>query len=339
MNKDTQDTSKLRSRITSLLLAPIFAALIIWQWPIISSKILHTKQSVETFIADIDALGEKSRALMTEVEATKQTTTDRLNQLEAHLAESQKLHAAIEASSYDTDDDLLEEVEQWILYADQHLSITPDFSVALESLHKAEARLAQVDNAQLSALHDSIVNNIKSIETIADASAITVGTSHQLKNMAAIIETLPLRMNADLMEVEMDLIPIQASTAEKLWFKFFKEIWEDVKEFIHVQKASDPGTQILSPSQIYFIHENLKLKFMLLQFSLLSQDKASFNNDFEATVNWIDQHYDKNSASVVDMLQNLKQLHEDNTGLKKPDISASLDAIHNFRNMRNEENK
>lgn len=343
MNRDTQGTSKLKSRFISLLLAPFFAALIIWQWPVISSKILEAKETVEIFIADIDALGEDSRALMAAVEETKLATEYRLNQLEDHLVKSQELQAAIESFretlAHDTNDDPLEEVTQLIHYADQHLSVTLDTDVALESLQQAKVLLKNAHGTQFSALYESIEKDIAGLEAIPDNGSVTMKISYQLRDLAASIEKLPLQMSADLKEVDIDFLPPQEPTEEKLWLKFLNEIWSDMKAFIHVQKVSNPDTEILSPSQIHFLNENLKLKFMLMQFSLLSHDKTSFDIDLDAAIDWINQHYDKNSDLVIDMIEKLNQLHNDNAGFEEPNISASLDAIHNLQNISNEENK
>lgn len=344
MNRDTQGTSKLKSRFISLLLAPFFAALIIWQWPIISGKMLEVKETVETFIADIDALGENSRALMTAVEETKLATEDRLTQLENHLVKSQELQLAIESFRETIDDDaddenLLEEVTQLIHYADQHLSVTLNADVALESLRQAKVLLKNAPDAQFSVLYESIEKDIESLETIPETGTATMKISYQLRDMAASIKKLPLQMSADLKEVNLDFLPSQEPTEEKLWLKFLDEIWSDVKEFVHIQKVNNPDTEILSPSQIHFLNENLKLKFMLMQFSLLSHDKTSFDADLEAAADWINQHYDKNSELVIDMLQELNQLHNDNAGFEQPNISASLDAIHHFQDISNEENQ
>ncbi len=343
MNRDSQGTSKLKSRFISLLLAPFFAALIIWQWPAISSKILEVKETVEIFIADIDALGENSRALMAAVEETKRVTEDRLNQLENHLVKSQELQAAIESFretlAHDTDENLLEEVRQLIQYADQHLSITLDTDVALESLQQAKVLLKNAHGTQFSTLYESIEKDIENLEAIPDDGSITMKVSYQLRDLAASIERLPLKMSADLKEVDIDFLPPQKPTKEKLWLKLLNEIWNDVKVFIHIQKVSNSDTEILSPSQIHFLNENLKLKFMLMQFSLLSHDKTSFDIDLGAAIDWINQNYDKNSGLVISMLEELNQLHNDNVGFEKPNISASLDAIHNLQNISNEENK
>ncbi len=344
MNRDTQGTSKLKSRFISLLLAPFFAALIIWQWPLISGKILEAKETVETFIADIDALGEDSRALMNAVEETKLATEDRLTQLENHLVKSQELQLAIESFretiDQETDDEnLLEEITQLIHYADQHLSVTLDTDVALDSLRQAKTLLMNTPDAQFSILHKSIAKDIESLEAIPDTGTETMRISYQLRDMAASVKKLPLQMSADLKEVDLDFLPSQEPEDEKWWLKFLDEIWSDVKEFIHIQKANNPDTEILSPSQIHFLNENLKLKFMLMQFSLLSHDKTNFDTDLEAATDWINQHYDKNSELVIEMLQELNQLHNDNAGFEQPNISASLDAIHHFQNISNEENQ
>ena len=343
MNRDNKGTSKLKSRLISLLLAPFFAALIIWQWPVISSKILEVKETVGTFIADIDARGENSRALMTAVEETKLATEDRLNQLETHLVKSQELQAAIESFreivDHDVDENPLDEVEQLIHYADQHLSVTLDTDVALESLRQAKSLLKNAHDDQFFALHESIAEDIKGLQAIPGAGTATMKISYQLRDLAASINNLPLQMNADLKEVNLDFLPQQEAAEEKLWLTFLNEIWSDVKALIRVQKVDNPDTEILSPAQIHFLNENLKLKFMLMQFSLLSHDRTSFDTDLGAATDWINQHYDKNSELVIDMLQELEQLHNDNAGFEQPNISASLDAIHHFQNISNEENK
>lgn len=338
MNRDTQGTSKMKSRFISLLLAPFFAALIIWQWPVISSKILDAKQTVEAFISDIDALGIESRALMTAVEETKLATEERLHQLESHIAESQKLQIVIE-SPRESDENLFDEIEQLIHYANQHLNVTLDIGVALASLQKAETLLARTNDDEFSELKESITQDIESLKAIPDTGTITMKISYQLRDLAATIEKLPLQMNADLKEINIDFLPQQESDEEKLWLKFLNEVWRDVKAFIRIQKVSNPETEILSPSQTHFLNENLKLRFMLMQFSLLSHDKASFDTDLEAAIDWVSQHYDQSSDIVINMLQELNQLHNDNAGFEEPNISASLDAIHNFQNKSNEENK
>ncbi|MDP1558988.1 MAG: uroporphyrinogen-III C-methyltransferase [Nitrosomonas sp.] len=342
MNRETR-ISKPRHRLSLLLLVAIFIIFTVWQWPSISSKISNSRQALTAYIAEIDVLGENLRALMAEVSATKSAAEDRLNQFEAQLIESQNLQVAINAQRQAFSDDpnvgVLEEIEQLITFADQHLNLTGNVKAALDNLRTAETLLQQMDNPQLLSLHAGLIKDIENLEGAPDTHTMRMEISARLNNLKATVDALPLLMDTDLTTIEIDLIPRQRPDESKLWLKFLNEIWADLKTFIHAQRVSNPEIQLLSPSQANFLKENLKLKFILMRFSLLSHDKDSFDTDLKATINWINKYYDQNSEPVITMLQALGQLQDDKVGFELPNVSASLEALHNFRNMRNEENK
>ena len=65
---------------------------------------------------------------------------------------------------------------------------------------------------------------------------------------------------------------------------------------------------LLSPSQAYFLRENLKLRLLSARHALLARDGASFNADIDASLDWISRYYDNKSTPTVAMLEALHQL-------------------------------
>ena len=284
---------------------------------------------------------KKKRALMAEVATTQQEAEERLSQYEAALAKSQKIQKAFDA----TVDDLpqnpisvtLDNIEQQIIFAILHLNLGGDIKAALNALQKAQSLVQEIEDKHLSALENSLTKNI---ETLKTASSIdTKAIIYSVVDLAAKIDTLPLASETGLKRVDIDFMSGKMLSGDSAWSKFFDEIWQDTKSFIHVKKVKDPEIQLLSPSQAYFLRENLKLKFLLMRFSLLSGDINSFNTDHQAAISWINQYYNKESASVTNFLLALARLQADGSGFNLPDVSTSLDEIHYYRIKRSEENK
>lgn len=343
MNRETHHTEKPPRRLLPLFIVVIIAALTVWQWPKIIDQFAKIQQTVMSHIDEIDALGEKKRALMADVAATQQTAEERLSQYEIRLAESQKHQEAFDAISEESSNDpistALENIEQQIIIADLHLNLGGNVKAALGALQKAQSLAQEIEDEDLSSLQSKLTQDIENL--IAASSKETGAIISHVDDLAEKIDTMPLIMDASLTKVDIDdVTPGHVSTSnDSIWFKFIDEIWQDTKSFVHVQKVSRPVVQLLSPSQIYFLRENLKLKFLLMRFSLLSHDFDSFNTDLQVAVSWINQYFDRNAEPVTDMLHALAQLQEDDIGIELPNVSASLEEIHNYRIKRDEENK
>ena len=96
-----------------------------------------------------------------------------------------------------------------------------------------------------------------------------------------------------------------------------------------------PDVALLSPSQAYFLRENLKLRLLSARHALLARDGASFKADLDASMD-LDQPVLRQQIGTggIDMLEALHQLHDSDIGIELPRISASLDAVRNYRLAR-----
>jgi uroporphyrin-3 C-methyltransferase len=96
---------------------------------------------------------------------------------------------------------------------------------------------------------------------------------------------------------------------------------------------------MLSPSQTYFLRENLKLRLLSARYALLAQNGAAFKADLKISLDWVNQYFDVKSKSTVSMLGTLRQLYGNEIGIELPNISASLDAVRNYRLTRDQGNR
>ena len=321
------------------IFAIVVIAVMAWQWYDTRSQIGSLQHELAKKLADADALGRETRYLATEGTEAGRRLDTKLSLLEAKLAESQSQQLALEALYQELtrtrDEATLEEVEQLLLIANQQLQLASNVKAALIAMQEADARLQRIDRPQLAPLRKILS---KDMDVLKSAPYLdTVGISLRLDNLAAAVDTLPLA--TELRPLESPASEHQVPEAESVWLRFARETWEDMKRLVRIQHMDKPEIPLLSPSQAYFLRENLKLRLLSARLALLARDGESFKADLDASSNWIGRYYENKSRSVVNMLEALHQLRASEVGIELPRISASLDAVRNYRLARDRGNR
>ncbi|MEO7560800.1 MAG: uroporphyrinogen-III C-methyltransferase [Nitrosospira sp.] len=314
-----------------LIFILIFTLIVAWQWYDTRDQIAGLQLELAKRLAEVDTSGKESRNLATEATEAGHRAETKLSLLEAKLAESQSQQLALEALyqelTRNRDEVTLEEVEQLLLIASQQLQLASNVKAALIAMQEADTRLQRIDRPQLSPLRKILA---KDMDLLKGAPYVdTVGISLRLDNLATASDTLPLAM--ELRPPETTSSPSQAPAAETVWLKFLREAWEDVKRLVRIQRMDKPDVALLSPSQAYFLRENLKLRLLSARHALLARDGASFKVDINTALDWINRYYNNKSEAAINMLGALHELQDSEVGIELPRISASLDAVRNYR--------
>lgn len=135
----------------------------------------------------------------------------------------------------------------------------------------------------------------------------------QISHLIESVDALPLAMDTHLVKVNFPLEQL-ISPQDHRWYQFINEIGRDLQQLIRIQKIDDPAIELLSPSQRDLIRENIKLRLRLAQYSLLTHDQTNFQTNLELAINLIHRHYDKQTESVIDILNELNQLQSYSIG-------------------------
>ena len=326
--------SRLSERASPILiLIIILVPVIAWQWYDTREQIMGLQHELAKRLAEADASGKESRNIAGNAAEAGRRAETKLDLLEARLAESQSQQLALEALyqelTRNRDEATLEEVEQLLLIANQQLQLAGNAKAALIAMQEADARLQRIDRPQLTPLRKILSRDTDLLK--AAPYVDTVGISIRLDNLAAAVDQLPLAM-----ELRPEAIPSRRETppGENAWLKFARETWKDIKQLVRIQIMDRPDVALLSPSQAYFLRENLKLRLLSARHALLARDGASFKADLDASIDWISRYYDNKSEPVVSMLGSLRELRDSDVGVELPRISASLDAVRNYRLAR-----
>lgn len=322
-----------------LILIIVLVPVLSWLWYDTREQISELQHELARRLAEADASGSESRNIAAEAGEAGRRVETKLGLLESKVAESQSQQLALEELyqqlTRGRDEATLEEVEQLLLIANQQLHLANNVKTALIAMQEAESQLQLLDRPQLVPLRKALSKDMDLLKSTPYLDV--VGISLRLDNLAAAVDDMPLAM--ELRPPKVAPSEHQASSGESVWLRFLREFWEDVKQLVRIQHMNRTDVAVLSPSQAYFLRENLKLRLLSARYALLAHNGPSFKADLAAASAWISRYYDVNSKTVVNVLEALDQLRGSAVGVELPRISASLDAVRNYRLARDRENR
>jgi uroporphyrin-3 C-methyltransferase len=227
------------------------------------------------------------------------------------------------------DQTALAEVEQTLLIAGQQLQLSANVKAALIALQHAEIRLQQLDRPSLGGLRKSIRQDIDKLRVLPNIDL--PGINLHIDNLVSAVDTLPLAQDIRR-QTEQPLPKLPAD--EGAWKKFWREFWQEAKQLVRIENTEKRELPLLSPTQTFFLRENLKIRLLSARLALLSHDEISFKNDLKTAQEWTALYFDTHSKEGSAVQLSLHKLASSNINIELPDISGSLEAVRNYRISR-----
>jgi uroporphyrin-3 C-methyltransferase len=318
--------------VLALLIALIVFALTAWQWYDNRGQGNVLQLDLARKFADIDTHGKESRIIAEQARGTAADAQVKIGVLENRLAESQNQQIALEALyqelSRNRDEWAYAEIEQSLLIANQQLQLAGNVRLALIALQAADGRLQRMERPQLTNLRKAINRDIEHLKSLPNVDA--VGISVRIDNIIAAVDTMPLAMEVRPPAEKGEAVASQTGGGN-VWTRFWIEAWGEFRQMVRIQRMDKPDVPLLEPAQVFFLRENLKLRLIGARLSLLSHDAVSFKTDLKAAHDWFEKYYDIRDKSVLTAITTLNTLHGSEISIELPDISATLDALRNYR--------
>lgn len=276
-------------------------------------------------------LAEQELATKT-ARATIQSAQDELRDaqakialLEARLAESQTEQAALEnlyrELAPSRDEWALTEVEQVLLLASEQLQVAGNVSAALAALQLADAKLQRLDRPQFVPLRRALARDMDTLKAVPFVDV--PGLSLRLDQAIAAVDTLPLAL-----EERLPVAPPEAPVKDiPGWRRFLGDAWQELRQLVRIENLDRPEPPLLTPSQQFFLRENVKLRLLAARFDLLFRDQANFRSDLAAAGMWLNKYFDTRAKPVQALQTLLSQLRATEMSTELPGLASSLDAV------------
>jgi uroporphyrin-3 C-methyltransferase len=334
--------ARLRSRIDPRAAAVLIGLLLLaGLWLDTRARIGGLQRELVRELAEASAQGKESRQLAAQATQSLRDLEFKIGMLESRLSETQNQRLALEALylelSRSRDERVLAEVEQILLAGSQQLQLAGNVKAALVALESADSRLQRADGAQFAGLRRTIARDIERLRSAPFVDV--VGMSVRLDSLAHQAERLPLAMHQRPGEPQPPAHPAAQTPAgevprDGMLAQLAREVWQDVRDLIRIERVGAEGVPLIAPSQQFFLRENLRMRLLSARIALLARDEKAFKADVRSARDWLQRYFDADERQVAAALAALKQLSETDVSIDLPEISASLDAVRQQKLVR-----
>jgi uroporphyrin-3 C-methyltransferase/uroporphyrinogen III methyltransferase/synthase len=316
------------------------------------SNLLKLRMEMANRLQKGEVVNTETSVLARSVQDQTKELQAKVSQLENRQVEAQSQQLALEQLYQDLsknrDEWALAEIEQVLSTASQQLQLAGNVQGALIALQNADRSLSRSDKPQFITIRRAIAGDIDKLKALP-ALDLT-GVALRLDNVINQVNTLP--MLAD----EQPALPAKPARAAKVaaapaaagaaavaaresvldrvqdvWQSWTDEMWDEMRQLIRVRRVDTPEALMLSPSETYFVRENVKLRLLNARMALLARNEAAFRNDLVAAQDALAKYFDTRAGSTQTAQALLRQVQASNLAIEMPSLSDSLNAVRNYK--------
>ncbi|CAN5136962.1 hypothetical protein BH09PSE6_BH09PSE6_23070 [soil metagenome] len=286
-----------------------------------------------------EATGRAQAAVQTSNDATNRLgdAQKSLLLLEAKLDESQAQQAALEQLytelSRNRDEAQLAEVEQSINAAAQQIQLAGNVQAAIAALQTADSRLGRTDKPQFAGVRRAISRDLDRLKAVPNADI--TGLAVKLDQLISQVDVLPTMSEATPPPIDHGT-PGEAGTGAAQpvidwWSRTVDRIKIEAQQLIRIRQVDAPESLLLSPKEIFFVRENLKLRLLNARLQLLARNEVGFDTDLEVAATMLSRYFDPRARGTASASASLKELRTTRVSVELPNLNDSINAVRNFR--------
>jgi uroporphyrin-3 C-methyltransferase/uroporphyrinogen III methyltransferase/synthase len=321
------------------------------------SRINTLRRDMAQSLQKGNAVNAETAALAREVSDTAKELQIKVGVLESRQSEAQTQQLALEQLYQDLsknrDEWALSEVEQVLNTASQQLQLAGNVQGALIALQNADRSLGRSDKPQFLNIRRAIGADIERLKAMPAVDL--AGVALRLDNVIAQVDTLPMlsdekpllpaapvrstrRQDGNLVAKgtgnAAEPAPENLSLGQRMiqtWRNWSQEMWDDVRQLVRVRSVDTPEALMLSPTESFFVRENLKLRLLNARLALLSRNEATFRDDLASAQEILLKYFDTRARATQSAQSALRQVQANNLTIEMPTLSESLNAVRNYK--------
>lgn len=267
-------------------------------------------------LAETDSVVKESKLLSRNADEIARQFSERLTQAESQLADTatqrQALEALYQAFSRDRDQAILADIEQTLLAAAQQLQLNGNLKSAIITLEAADQRISRLDKPQFVRLRQAISNDLGKLRALPVVDH--VGMSLTLNTLSNASAQWPLS-SAHTRHSKKDDSPVSLG----------KGLLDELRNIVQIRRIEHNEPALLTPTQDYFLRQNLKLRLLSARFSLLARDAAGYQADLRDARTILARYFNTQDAGVASASATLDKLLASNIAPAMPQLESLAD--------------
>lgn len=330
-------------------------------WWTSHSELKSLREDVARRLQNGDTSNSEMKVVLKSTQENVKELESKFSVLDNKQSEAQSQQLALEQLyqelSKNRDDWVLSEIEEVLMTASQQLELAGNIQGALIALQNADRNLARFDKPQFIAVRRAIASDQEKLKAVPNIDI--TGIAIRLDSIIGQVESLPLLADGNVVgqpsdpkesgdevaapavadgvtgEVEADGMTTDWRTRlYHGWQSLTAEMWAGLKQLISIRRVDTPDALMLSPSESYFVRENLKLRLLNARLALLSRNEFAFRSDLNTAQDIIAKYFDTRAKQVQSVQALVKQVQESDLTIQMPTLSDSINAVHSYNAKR-----
>lgn len=327
------------------------------------NRINALRQDMARSLQKGNAVNAETAALARDVADQSKELQIKVGVLESRQSEAQSQQVALEQLykdlSQNRDEWALSEIEQVLSTASQQLQLAGNVQGALIALQNADRAVSRSDTPQFLTIRRAIAGDIEKLKALpaVDLAGVAVRLDHvigQVDSLPMLSDEKPLLPVAPVRATRRGEAAAAAAAAGtagaagaagadaaqplgvgqrmlQTWTLWSQEMWDDVRQLIRVRSVESPEALMLSPSESFFVRENLKLRLLNARLALLSRNEATFRDDLATAQAMLLKYFDTRARVTQSSQAALRQVQANNLTIEMPTLADSLNAVRNYK--------
>jgi uroporphyrin-3 C-methyltransferase len=238
---------------------------------------------------------------------------------------SEQLIAQLHANQQSQDQWRVSEAQYLTSLANDNLQLGDNVGLVVTLLQNADQKLRDLSDPRIATIRRALANDIVAMQAVAAVDV--TGIYLQLSALNDQVDKLVLPVSRP------EATPAEAEDADKRmswWRRGLRQSWEALSKVIVVRYNQGGERPFIPPDQQAFLTQNLHAMFEQALSATVHRQTTIYRTSLGQAQTWIKKYYLADSSVTQAMLTNLNQLQNQTLRPALPELTASLQAFHDY---------
>ncbi|MDO5289234.1 MAG: uroporphyrinogen-III C-methyltransferase [Pseudomonadota bacterium] len=300
-------------------------SVLLWQ------KVTGMQQQLARQSAEAGSQSVEARTLARRADETARANATQLAALQTRVddmtAYRAQLEGMVQSLARARDENLAVELETALRIAQDQAQLTGSVEPLLAALRTAEQRLARSLDPRLAPVMRAVGRDLERVKTATIAD--TAGLLARIDQLLRQIDDLPAANAAGSGHTSQPVRETGAQPPQSWWGRQWQTLLDEAVGLVRVSRVERPEASMLSPEQVFFLRENLKLRLQGARLAILARQYEAARADLAAAATLIGTWFDPASRRTQAAATLLQNIQGQTKSAHLPRVSETLQALAN----------
>ena len=306
-----------------LAVVALTVSALLWQ------KLSGMQEQLARQSAEAGAHAVEARTLARQAEETVRDTAAKVAILDTRIGDLSAYRAQLDdlmqSVARTRDENLAVDLEAAVHVAQDQTQLTGRIEPLLAALRTAERRVARSGDTRLMAVGRAVARDLERVKAanIPD----TAGLLARIDQLLRQIDDLPAGNDVGRIRTEKPSRDASREAPKGWWARTGQVVLDEARKLLRVSRIERPEASMMSPEQVFFLRENLKLRLQGARLAILARQYEAARADLTAAQVAMGAYFDPASRRTQAAATLLQQIQASTKSADLPRVDETLIAL------------